>query len=212
MIDARIRRYIDPPLDIMAANLRNTGITANQVTILGFLFGVTTIPLLAIHAYSLALAAVIINRFADGLDGAIAREQGITDAGGYLDIVLDFIFYSAVIFGFCLALPHQAIYGAFLIFSFIGTGTSFLALSIFAAKRSLSTNLRGTKSIYYLGGLTEGFETILVLVLMCLMPAWFWLIASIFGILCWITTLTRIVTSYRLLYRLPAQNPEQTSI
>ncbi len=212
MIDARIRRYIDPPLDKMAAHLRSTGITANQVTILGFLFGVTTIPLLAIHAYSLALAAVIINRFADGLDGAIAREQGITDAGGYLDIVLDFIFYSAVIFGFCLALPHQALYGAFLIFSFIGTGTSFLALSIFAAKRSLSTNLRGTKSIYYLGGLTEGFETILVLVLMCLMPAWFWLIASIFGILCWITTLTRIVTSYQLLYRLPAQNPEQTRI
>jgi phosphatidylglycerophosphate synthase len=196
---------MDPPLGAIARGLHNTGVTANQVTITGFIIGLSVIPLLALQLYMAALAVIIINRFADGLDGAIARDRGITDAGGYLDIVLDFIFYSAVIFGFCLALPDQALYGAFLIFSFIGTGSSFLALSIFAAKRSLTTNLRGTKSIYYLGGLTEGFETITTLVLMCLFPAWFWLIASIFGTLCWITTLTRIVTSYQLLADLPNQ-------
>jgi phosphatidylglycerophosphate synthase len=205
MIDAQFRRYMDPPLEAIARNLHNTGITANQVTITGFIIGLAVIPLLAFQLYMAALTAIIINRFADGLDGAIARDRGITDAGGYLDIVLDFIFYSAVIFGFCLALPDQALYGAFLIFSFIGTGSSFLALSIFAAKRSLTTTLRGTKSIYYLGGLTEGFETITILVLMCLFPSWFWLIASIFGTLCWITTLSRIVTSYQLLSDLPNQ-------
>jgi len=196
---------MDPPLDAIARGLHNTGITANQVTITGFIIGLSVIPLLSFQLYMAALTAIIINRFADGLDGAIARDRGITDAGGYLDIVLDFIFYSAVIFGFCLALPDQALYGAFLIFSFIGTGSSFLALSIFAAKRSLTTTLRGTKSIYYLGGLTEGFETIVALVLMCLLPSWFWLIASIFGTLCWITTLSRIVTSYQLLADLPNQ-------
>ena len=205
MIDARFRRYMDPPLGAIARGLHNTGITANQVTITGFIIGLSVIPLLALQHYMAALAVIAVNRFADGLDGAIARDQGITDVGGYLDIVLDFIFYSAVIFGFCLALPDQALYGAFLIFSFIGTGSSFLALSIFAAKRSLTTNLRGTKSIYYLGGLTEGFETITTLILMCLFPAWFWLIASIFGTLCWITTLTRIVSSYQLLADLPNQ-------
>jgi phosphatidylglycerophosphate synthase len=203
MIDARFRQYMDPPLGAIARGLHNTGITANQVTITGFIIGLSAIPLLALQHYMAALAVIAVNRFADGLDGAIARDQGITDVGGYLDIVLDFIFYSAVIFGFCLALPDQALYGAFLIFSFIGTGSSFLALSIFAAKRSLTTNLRGTKSIYYLGGLTEGFETIAALVLMCFFPAWFWLIASIFGTLCWITTLTRIVSSYQLLADLP---------
>jgi phosphatidylglycerophosphate synthase len=205
MIDAQFRQFMDPPLGAIARGLHNTGVTANQVTITGFIIGLSVIPLLALQLYMAALAVITLNRFADGLDGAIARDRGITDAGGYLDIVLDFIFYSAVIFGFCLALPDQALYGAFLIFSFIGTGSSFLALSIFAAKRSLTTNLRGTKSIYYLGGLTEGFETITTLVLMCFFPAWFWLIASIFGTLCWITTLTRIVTSYQLLADLPNQ-------
>lgn len=205
MIDVQFRRYMDPPLGAIARGLHNTGITANQVTITGFIIGLSVIPLLSFQLYMAALTAIIINRFADGLDGAIARDRGITDAGGYLDIVLDFIFYSAVIFGFCLALPDQALYGAFLIFSFVGTGSSFLALSIFAAKRSLTTTLSGRKSIYYLGGLTEGFETITTLVLMCLFPSWFWLIASIFGTLCWITTLSRIVTSYQLLADLPNQ-------
>ena len=49
-----------------------------------------------------------------------------------------------------------------------------------------------SKSIYYLGGLTEGFETIVALCLMCIAPAYFWLISSIFGIMCWITAATRI--------------------
>lgn len=194
---------MDPPLNKVARLLRGSKITANQVTIGGFLLGLAVMPALAFQMYFLAIAIIVINRIADGLDGAIARQHGVTDLGGYLDIVLDFIFYSAVIFGFCLALPDQATYGAFLIFSFIGTGTSFLALSIFAAKRSLSTDIRGTKSIYYLGGLTEGFETIVTFLMMCLFPAWFWLIASIFGALCWVTTLTRIVTSYNLLKPYP---------
>ena len=59
----------------------------------------------------------------------------------------------------------------------MGTGSSFLAFAIMAAKRGLSTDLRGRKSLYYLGGLTEGTETILFLALACLLPAWFALLA-----------------------------------
>ncbi|MFA0698669.1 CDP-alcohol phosphatidyltransferase family protein, partial [Vibrio sp. 10N.222.49.C9] len=74
----------------------------------------------------------------DGLDGALARRQGITDAGGFLDISLDFLFYSMVPFAFVLANPEaNAIAGAFLIFSFIGTGSSFLAFAVMAGKRGI---------------------------------------------------------------------------
>ncbi|MBQ63262.1 MAG: hypothetical protein CMQ19_14495 [Gammaproteobacteria bacterium] len=207
MIDAQLRPYINPPLASIAALLEKTSITANQVTVGGFMLGLTAIPALAFQQYNLAIAIIALNRFSDGLDGAIARLHGITDVGGYLDIVLDFVFYSAVIFGFCLALPDQAVYGAFLIFSFIGTGSSFLALSVFAAKRNLNTDIHSAKSIYYLGGLTEGFETICTFLLMCAFPDWFWLMASIFGFLCWVTTVTRILTSYSLLL---AEDEQQT--
>lgn len=199
MFDARLRRVIDPPLNRCGSHLASLGISANQVTVVGFVLGIGAMPLIALHAYEAALAMILLNRLCDGLDGAVARFSAMTDLGGFLDIVLDFIFYSAVIFGFVLAQPEHASYGAFLIFSFIGTGSSFLAYSTFAAKRGLTTSLRGSKSLYYLGGLTEGFETILCLVLMCLMPSSFWIFAIIFGCLCWLTTAIRIYTAVKTL-------------
>jgi len=192
MIDTRLRKIIDPPLDIAASYVCRMSITANQVTIGSFLVGMLAIPLLAQQHYSWALAAIAVNRLGDGLDGAVARRSVATDIGGYLDIVLDFIFYSGVVFGFVLARPQDAAWGAFLIFSFIGTGSSFLAYSTFAAKRRITTEIRGKKSIYYLGGLTEGFETIVALGAMCLFPDSFRFIALVFGCMCWITTATRL--------------------
>ena len=136
---------------------------------------------------------------ADGLDGAVARQTEVSDRGGFLDISLDFVFYSAVPFGFALMAPAQnALPACFLVFSFIGTGTSFLAFAVFAEKRGISTDIRGKKSLYYLGGLTEGFETIVFLVLTCLFPGAFWWMALVFGGLCWITTATRIIAGWQM--------------
>jgi len=199
MIDHKLRPLIDPPLNSLAKMLAGQGLKANQVTITGFLIGLTAMPLIAIQYYDLALLAVVLNRVADGLDGALARILGPTNVGAYLDIVLDFIFYSATIFAFALADPGNALSAALLIFSFIGTGSSFLAMSVFAEKLGLSTQAQGAKSLYYLSGLTEGFETILILILMCLLPEWFVFLATLFSILCWITTVSRIKQSCQLL-------------
>lgn len=199
MIDARIRRLIDPALNRAGIMLHQSGIAANQVTWAGFVVGLVAVPLLALEWYGAAICAIAINRIADGLDGAVARAAGPTDFGGYLDIVVDFIFYSAVVFGVTLAQPEQAVWGAFLIFSFVGTGSSFLAYAIFAEKHGITTEVRGAKSIYYLGGLTEGFETIVVLIMICLFPGWLWLISLVFGMMCWVTTTMRIVWAYRTL-------------
>jgi hypothetical protein len=49
--------------------------------------------------------------------------------------------------------------------------------------------------MYYLGGLTEGFETILTLSLMCLLPQWFPVIAVVYALMCWITGGTRIAAA-----------------
>jgi len=197
MFDARIRPLIDPLLNRIGKVMVGLGLTANTVTFAGFAIGMLSIPLLAFGQYDLALTVILINRLLDGLDGAIAKQLGITDLGGYLDIVLDFIFYAAVVFGFALARPQDAAYAAFLIFSFVGTGSSFLAFAILAAKHRTITEIRGKKSLYYLGGLTEGAETIVVFVLFCLFPGYFAPIAFIFGCMCWITTVTRITISYR---------------
>jgi phosphatidylglycerophosphate synthase len=207
MIDAQMRRLIDPALSIAATGLVRLRVSANAITVSGFLFGLCAVPLVAFHHYEWALLVILCNRLMDGLDGAVARQVGITDIGAYLDIVLDFIFYSAVIFGFGLANPEQAIYSAFLIFSFIGTGSSFLAFAIFAAQHNITTKIRGTKSIYYLGGLTEGTETIVLFALLCLFPGWFAVLAAVFGTMCWVTTVTRISYAFNQLHDRSAKGP-----
>ena len=70
--------------------------------------------------------------------------RGSTDLGGFLDIVLDFIVYAGMVFAFAVADPGaNALAAAFLLFAFMGTGSSFLAFAMMAAKRRLSTDLRG---------------------------------------------------------------------
>src|ERR1700687_2666159 len=201
MLDGVLRRVIDPPLDAIGRRLADAGISANAMTLGGFILGIAAVPLLAAGAYGWALLAILVNRLADGLDGAIARRKGPSDLGGYLDIVCDFIFYGAVVFGFILAAPENRLPGAFLMLSFIGTGSSFLAFAALAQRRGLETSARGSKSLYYLGGLTEGSETIGFFVLCCLFPAAFGVFAWIFGAACWLTTSTRVLTAWRALGR-----------
>ena len=195
MLDAPLRRVIDPPLDAAGRRLAAAGVGADAVTLAGFAVGLLAIPLLARESYGLALVAIAVNRLADGLDGAVARRRGPTDLGGYLDIVCDFLFYAGVVFGFALARPENALPAAFLVFSFVGTGSSFLAFAILAAKRGLASTARGRKSFYYLGGLTEGGETIALFVALCLLPDAFPPLAWGFGALCWVTTVSRMLNA-----------------
>lgn len=196
MFDAVLRHVIDPPLSRVGKAVARFGISANAVTVFGFVLGMSAIPLIAFEFYFLALGLILINRVFDGLDGAVARETALSDFGGYLDVICDFIFYSGIVFAFALARPENSLVSAFLIFSFMGTAATFLTYAIMAEKHKITTDIRGIKSLYYLGGLAEGAETIIVFVLFCLFPGYFSLVAIIFGIMCWITTATRIYAAY----------------
>ena len=196
MFDAAIRRHIDKPLAAVARYAIGLGITANAATAMGFALGMAAAALIAGQYYWAGLGVLLVSRFLDGLDGAIARQTRLTDVGGYLDITLDFIVYASVVFAFALAEPQKnALAAAFLTTSFMGPAATFLAYAIFAAKHGITTEIRGAKSLYYLGGLTEGFETIVTLSLMCALPAWFAVIAVVYAIMCWITAGTRIAAA-----------------
>ena len=66
---------------------------------------------------------------------------------------------------------QNALAAAVLLAAFIVTGTSFLAFAVMAEKRGLKSTAYPSKSFYYLGGLTEGTETIACFLAMCLWPA-----------------------------------------
>ena len=192
MIDAALlplqRRLLSGP----ARWLVQRGVRADQVTVAGFCIGVLAVPALALGAFGPALGLILLNRLADGLDGAVARLTRPTDRGAFADIAFDFLFYALVPLGFALADPAaNALPAAVLIAAFVGTGSSFLAFAVIAGQRGLRAEAYPTKGLFYLGGLTEGFETIAVFVAMCVFPDAFALLAYGFAMACALTTLTR---------------------
>lgn len=200
MLDRAVRRRIDPVLERVAAGLARQGIAADAVTWFGFALGLCAAAAIADDWRVLALFLLFGNRLCDGLDGALARLSAPTDRGAYLDILLDFLFYALFVFAFAWRDPADALAAAFLILSFVGTGTSFLAHAIFAARHG-GAAATPRKGIAYIGGLTEGTETIFVFVLMLLLPGHFAVLAWIFGALCWATTASRVVTTLDMLRR-----------
>lgn len=201
MLDKFITPVIKPLLTPIVVFVHKRGMTADQITVAGFLMGLLAVPLLAFEFWYGALLAIILNRILDGLDGALARHTGqSSSAGGFLDITLDFLFYAAIPLGFIIANPEQnALAGALLLAAFIGTGSSFLAFAIAAEKFKLEKPQFKYKSFYYLNGLTEGTETIALFIAFCLWPQHFALLATLFAIACAITIFTRIHGGYHTL-------------
>lgn len=107
MLDRHLHPRIKPLLHQCVKVLDKPGITPDGLTLVGFAIGVLALPFLALGWYLAALVVILLNRLLDGLDGALARRRGLTDAGGFLDISLDFLFYALVPFGFILAAPEQ---------------------------------------------------------------------------------------------------------
>lgn len=194
MLDGWARRRLDPLLDRLAAGLASAGISANAVTLASFAIGMAAAATIAAGHLATGLVLILVSRLGDGLDGAVARIRGKTDLGGYLDIVLDFFFYGAIPLGFAVADPQaNALPAAALIFSFYVNGASFLAFSVLAEKRKLSTLARGEKSIFFTTGLAEATETLAVFVAFCLLPGWFAVIAYAFAAVTLYTAVSRIV-------------------
>ena len=200
MIDAKLlplqRRLLRP----IALGLVTFGVRADQVTITGFLLGIVALPLLASQQYTWALVFILLNRVLDGIDGEVARLTIATDRGAFLDIALDFVFYATIPLGFALAnVTENALAAAVLLAAFVGTGSSFLAFSLMAQKRKLHAQKFPSKGLYYLGGLTEGAETIAVFVAFCLWPDLFTPLAYGFAFVCGLTTLSRWLQGWHLL-------------
>lgn len=197
MFDRSLNALLQRPLQSVAKKLLAHGVSPNQMTLVGFVMGLCAVPLIAFEHYLGAIIFIGLNRLADGLDGTMARLTQATDLGAFLDIALDFLFYASIPLAFVLANPVQnGLAGALLIYSFIGTGCTFLAYAVLAAKRGETSTAYPQKGIYYLGGLTESTETIAVFVLMCVFPAWFTELACVFAAMCAITTAVRIRAAY----------------
>jgi phosphatidylglycerophosphate synthase len=200
MFDRYATALIKPAVDAVAVILVKIGIKADLITLCAFVVGIFAALCIASQAYMQGAILVLISRLCDALDGAVARHTAPTDAGAYLDICLDFLFYASIPLAFAFANPSvNALPAAVLLAAFVGTGSSFLAFATLAAKRKIQSLQYPHKSFYFLGGLTEATETLLFFVSFCLWPQYFAPLAYLFTALCCVTIVTRIYTGWRTL-------------
>jgi phosphatidylglycerophosphate synthase len=199
MLDRAALKIVKPLNEKAAALLASRGITADQATLAGFAFGMIAAGMVVAGFTAAAILPLLINRALDGIDGALARRAGATERGAFLDISLDFVFYGAIPLAFAALDPAaNAMAAAVLLAAFLATGTSFLAFAVIAEKRGLRSTAYPSKSFYYLGGLTEGTETILCFLAMCLWPQHFAAIAYAYAALCALTAGTRLYAGWKM--------------
>jgi phosphatidylglycerophosphate synthase len=193
-----MRKWMDAPLN-SAAKLFPSKISANSITIVGFLIGVLSFISIMKGQFALALLFLAVNRLADGLDGAVARRHGATDLGGYLDITADFLLWALLPLSFMLHSPDTAFAAAILLSSFAMSMTVFLAFAVMAEKRGASSTAQGKKSFFYLAGLAEGTETIAFFAFVMVYPMYFTPAALIFAAIVYISVLGRLMVSVQQL-------------
>ena len=199
MIDAKLNNYLRPYLIFLAKIIIKLNISANIITFLGFFFGLCCFYSIINFYFMGAFLFLVLNRFCDGLDGAVARLLGPTDIGAFYDITLDFLFYSLFPIAFIFIDIKNTYAICFLLLSFVSTQTTFLASAWIIEKNKILVSTKQKKSFFYIGGITEGFETIICFILMLFFYESVEIIAYIFGILCWITSISRLIFIKKLL-------------
>jgi phosphatidylglycerophosphate synthase len=200
MFDAALRRVIDPPLNLGAQWLAKSGLSANSLTILGACVGIAAAVAVFQQHFSAALALIILNRTLDGIDGAVARINGPTEFGGYLDTLADFLFYVSLPIAFSLTDYGNLFPALLLVASFTLTAVSFLGFAAIAARSGHKNGAHGPKAFIYSTGLMEGGETIAFFILFCLFPAYFSELAVLFASLCILTVAQRVMLAAKVLH------------
>lgn len=200
MLDTLVKEKVNPILDIIAQKLDALGIGPNQITIYGFIVGFVGCIAVGVQSYNFALFLIILNRLADGLDGAVARyndekPEGKTLVqklyGQYLDVTLDKIFFAAFVCFYLMGQPHHGIAAATVLFAYVALFSTSMGTYILGTEETSKK-----KPFYHPTRLIEETEITIFMVLVCLYPIAFSAIAALFSILCLATTFSRFWFNY----------------
>lgn len=203
MLDSFVKKYTSEPVGKVAAALAEKNITASQVTLAGLGVGLVAAFAAGMQAYALGLILMLINRFSDDLDDAVADISGRTPFATYIDVISNVVFYGTVVFMFGLG-QTQSMGAAFVLFSFMVMTATYYA-SIILGMEGEKPKKAG-KINFSPNSLVEGTETTIYLILIFLFPSAFAALSMIFGLLCWVTAGGRIYTTYQAL----KETPEET--
>ncbi|RKQ97084.1 phosphatidylglycerophosphate synthase [Kushneria sinocarnis] len=200
MLDRWLRRATQPPLRWLARHSIYWRVTPLGASLTGLTLAVFVMVMLVLHFYMAALAGLLLNRFFDGLDGALARTMGEDEtAGRFLDACLEVLSRMLFLLGFALAEPAQNALPALIL---LATGS---ALDISIARFEAQTGQRrgvlrhAHWALRLLDMITHATPRLLILVAACVWPHYFPVIAWSYAGVQALLLPARVILGYRRL-------------
>lgn len=174
MVDAKLREQLADTFTFIARVIDRPGISPDSITTAGLVLGMGGAISAWRHLWLVALAFWLLSRIADGMDGALARRrvgQGekVNSAGGYLDIMADFVVYGSFVVGVAHGAEQGYLPFIFVLLAYYLNGTAFLAFSSIGEKEGI--RLDDGRSLSFIYGLAEATETIVVHSAWCIFPS-----------------------------------------
>jgi archaetidylinositol phosphate synthase len=193
MLDTHARRWVQPVIGRTAKALLKLGLTADQVTWIAFLIGLSTGALIYFDHPIIAVILLWLSGYLDAVDGSMAREQQkSTSWGTLLDMTFDRIVELSVIIGLAARFPEAQFLLLLLTASIVFSMTVFLTVGALSEKK-------GIKSFYYQAGLAERTEGFILFTFMILFPGWLVWTTGLFLFVEVFTALQRMMEAKRIL-------------
>lgn len=195
MLDTHGRALVQPSIQTTAQFFLKRGLSANQVTVIAFLVGVSASVLIYYDMPIFGVIVLWISGFLDAVDGSMARQSKTTSAWGtVLDVTFDRVVETGILIALALKFPEPKILLLFLILaiSIIFTMTIFLTVGAVSDKQSM-------KSFYYQPGLAERTEGFILFSFLALFQNQLVLWTIVFIVVEVITGLQRLLEARRIL-------------
>ena len=180
-------------------------VTANQLTIIGLIFGLigsfliylsSLLEDLLIFMIVISACIVSISFFFDTIDGSVARYEGPTTFGGILDIFCDRLVEISIIISLVASDSLNLIWaGMFSLAAIILCISMFLIVGGITKRNGVENT---SKVISYQNGLMERSETFLFFLAMIILIPWRLILLWIFSGLVFMTAILRLIEAHKL--------------
>ena len=193
MLDTHGRKYVEPIIESVANAFINRNISANKVTVLAFVLGISSGGWMLLGQPLIATAVLWISGLLDAVDGAIARKTGTSSLwGALMDITFDRIVELSVIISLAVLYPQARLVLIML------TGSIIISMTVFLTVGALSKNTKN-KAFYYQAGLAERTEGFIMSSLMMLFSNHIIIITIVYFLAILFTAGQRLKEAYELL-------------
>ncbi|MHA1474768.1 MAG: CDP-alcohol phosphatidyltransferase family protein [Promethearchaeota archaeon] len=217
MIDTKLKKSkITKIIDKFVEKYLFNHISANQMTLIGLILGITSSILIVISEiinwnaivqkiiFIIAVIIMVISFGADIFDGALARMKKPTIFGGIFDIFSDRTVEISILIAIIFIDPVNLLWpGVFSLSSIVICITIFLLIGGAVNESQIEQMDEKKKVIFYASGLMERTETFIFLFSMLVFDFSIVriILMWIFAVLVFITAFQRLYHAYKLFYK-----------